>query len=381
MNKKYKIVYCTPSLYIPGGIERVLTTKVNYFADDLGYEIFIILTDGKDKKPFYHLSNKIHIIQLGINFEELWNLSFFKKILVYLKKQRKYKKALTMALFKIKPDITITLLRREINFITDIKDGSIKIGEIHVNKENYRNFENENNNFLKYLFSKIWMKDLARHLKHLDKLVTLTEEDKKKWDELKNVICIPNPLTYIPSKFSSLENKKAIAVGRYVPSKGFDLLLEAWKSVIIKHPDWTLNIYGTGNRQEYIKLSKYWGISDHCNINGAVENINDKYQESSILILSSKFEGFGMVLIEAMACGVPCVSFACPSGPKEIINDGINGLLVENGNVKQLADKICTLIENAEMRKRLGYNAHNNVYKYEMKNIAKNWVELFNSIK
>src|SRR5574344_2935925 len=89
-NKKFKIVYCTPSIYISGGIERVLSLKVNYFADVLGYEITIILTDGKDKKPFYKLSEKVKIVNLDINFEEMWYCSFVKKIILYLRKQRKF---------------------------------------------------------------------------------------------------------------------------------------------------------------------------------------------------------------------------------------------------------------------------------------------------
>ncbi len=116
-----------------GGVERVLTLKANYFAEHFGYDITIILTEGKDKPLFYPLSDKVKIINLNIGFEELWGCSFIKKVLIYLKKQYRYRKALTQELMRLRPDITISLLRREINFITSIKDGSKKIGELHVN--------------------------------------------------------------------------------------------------------------------------------------------------------------------------------------------------------------------------------------------------------
>ena len=147
-----KIVYCTPSLYIAGGIERVLTTKMNYLADKAGYEVWVILTDGKGKNPYFPLSDKIHIVNLDLNFEELWSLGFLKKIFVYLKKQRIYKKKLKEALYEIRPYITVSTLRREINFITSIKDGSRKVGEMHVNRANYRNFEANDTNALKKIF-------------------------------------------------------------------------------------------------------------------------------------------------------------------------------------------------------------------------------------
>jgi hypothetical protein len=141
--KNIKIAYCLPSLYISGGMERVLSIKANYFADILGYEIYIILTDSKDKQPYYPLSSKIHVINLNINFNELWNKPFLQKVLLYFSKQRIYKKELKKCLFEIKPDITISMLLREINFINSIQDGSIKIGEIHVNRSNFRDFKEE----------------------------------------------------------------------------------------------------------------------------------------------------------------------------------------------------------------------------------------------
>ena len=139
-DKPLKIVYCTPALYLAGGVERVLTLKANYFAEHFGYDITIILTDGKGKPFAYPLSDKIKVIHLDINFEELWTCSFLKKIFVYLKKQRIYKRRLTEELMRIRPDITVSMLRREINFINEIKDGSKKVGELHVNRANYRNF-------------------------------------------------------------------------------------------------------------------------------------------------------------------------------------------------------------------------------------------------
>ena len=377
---KKKIVYCTPSLYIPGGVERVLTTKANYLADVAGYDVYIVLTDGKGKEPYYPLSPKVKIIQLDINFEELWHLSFLKKILVYLYKQRIYKKRLTSTLLSLKPNITVSLLRREINFLTSIKDGSKKIGEIHVNKDNYRNFEANDTNFIKNIFAKWWIKNLEYKLRKLNRFIVLTHEDKEKWTDIKNVEVIPNPLCSIPSQHSLLQDKRVIAVGRYAYQKGFDLLLNAWKHVVDKHSDWNLTIYGSGERTPYINLAKDLGIESNCCLKASVSNIISKYQESSMLVFSSRFEGFGMVLLEAMSCGVPCVSFACPCGPKDIVTDGVNGYLVEPGNVEALAERICYLIEHEELRREMGKAARKRAEDFREEKIMQQWVDLFENI-
>ena len=140
MNKKVKIAYCIPSLYYPSGMERVLTLKANYFAEHLGYDIHIILTDGKGKEPYYKLYPSITTHQLDINYDELYGLSLPKRIHRYWSKQKLFKKRLETCLNEIEPDITISLLRRDINFINKMKDKSIKLGEIHFNKSNYREF-------------------------------------------------------------------------------------------------------------------------------------------------------------------------------------------------------------------------------------------------
>ena len=378
---KLKLVYITPALYMAGGVERVLTLKANYFAEHFGYDITIILTEGKGKPLFYPLSNKIKVINLNIGFEKLWTCSFIRKIFVYLKKQRQFKKALTNELMRIRPDITISLLRREINFINDIKDGSRKIGELHVNRANYRNFEANDSNFIKTLFAKFWMHSLVAKLKKLNRFVVLTEEDKDAWPELKNISFIPDPLSFLPTKYSELMERRVIAVGRYVYQKGFDMLLQAWSKIDKLYPDWQLAIFGDGDRTPYEKQMKTFGVdAKRCHLNGPTPNIQQEYVNSSIFVFSSRFEGFGMVLVEAMACGLPVVSFDCPCGPKDIVRDGEDGLLVENGNIDLLASSLSRLMNDETLRQSMSKAGLKNVQRFNIEQIAEQWRLLFESL-
>ena len=380
-SKCYKIVYCTPALYMAGGVERVLTLKANYFAEHFGYDITIILTEGKDKPLFYPLSDKVKVINLDIGFEELWTCSFLKKVLIYLKKQHRFRKALTQELMRLRPDMTISLLRREINFITSIEDGSKKIGELHVNRANYRNFESAESNVIKNLFSKFWMKNLVQHLRRLDGFVTLTKEDLLQWPELKNVVVIPDPLAFYPTSKSPLESKRVIAVGRYAYQKGFDLLLRAWEKVEKQTSDWELVIFGQGDRSPYDSLIDELHIDrQRCHLNGPTENIISEYLNSSVFVFSSRFEGFGMVLVEAMACGLPVVSFDCPCGPKDIVASGVDGILVENGNIDRLSEAVVSLIQDEKKLRRMACNAIDNVQRFNIEQVAQRWKSLFESV-
>ena len=380
-SKQYKIVYCTPALYFAGGMERVLTMKANYFADHFGYDITIILTDGEDKPIFYPLSDKVKVINLNIGFEELWTCSFIKKIVIYLKKQYLYKKMLKKELMRIRPDITVSMLRREINFINEIKDGSKKIGEIHINRANFRNFESKDDNLIKKLFAKVWMNDLTNKLKKLDRFVVLTEKDKEAWVELDNVCVIPNPLSFIPQNISKLTEKRVIAVGRYCHEKGYDLLLKAWCIVQNSITDWRLEVFGEGDRSQYEEMISSLNIDrQRCILHGRSSNIQDEFEKSSLAVCSSKFEGFGLVITEAMSCGLPVVSFDCPWGPRAIIHDGEDGLLVENGNVEKLADAIIWMIQHPEMRSKMATKAIENVQRFSIEKIAEKWRSLFDAL-
>lgn len=389
-SKPYKIAFCTPALYSTGGVERVVSFKASFFAEQLGYDVTIIVTEGRGRDCYFPLSDRVKVINFELGFEELWRVSFLKKVFLYLIKQRQYKRLLKTELMRIRPDITISMLRREINFLTDIQDGSKKIGELHVNRANYRNFEANDSNGLKRLFARFWMKSLVGKLKRLDQLVVLTDKSKAAWPELSNVTVIPDPIT-IEVKSEKVKSEKCVnrvvTIGRYAYQKGYDLLLQAWAEIsrirdLENGEEWSLDIFGQGNQTDYRQLMVELGIdTDRCHLNGPVEDVVKVYQDSSIFVLSSRFEGFGMVLVEAMACGLPVVSFDCPAGPDEIITDGVDGLLVPSGDVHALAEKLMVLMSDENLRRRLGQQARQTAQRYDMATLADQWETLFEKVK
>ena len=234
------------------------------------------------------------------------------------------------------------------------------------------------------------MKSLVGKLKRLDQLVVLTDKSKAAWPELSNVTVIPDPIT-IEVKSEKVKSEKCVnrvvTIGRYAYQKGYDLLLQAWAEIsrireLVNGEEWTLDIFGQGDQTDYRKLMVELGIdTDRCHLNGPVEDVVKVYQDSSIFVLSSRFEGFGMVLVEAMACGLPVVSFDCPAGPDEIITDGVDGLLVPSGDVHALAEKLMVLMSDENLRRRLGQQARQTAQRYDMATLADQWITLFEKVK
>lgn len=376
-----RIAYCIPSLDHSGGMERVLTTKANYLADQLGYDVSIIITDDKDTKPYFPLSEKVHVVQLDVNIDNLWQYPLWKRLYLYQKKMGLYKRRLEKCLKQLQPDVTISLLRREINFLCDIKDGSAKVGEIHFGRYKYRE---ANFGFLPGFVNKWitnrWMAQLDQKVKQLDRFVVLTHEDATYWKGLPNLTVIPNPITIEQGIVSDCSSKQVIAVGRYTYQKGFDLLISTWQIVHKKHPDWKLNIYGGGDNSSYEELATRLSLKDSAICHGQVNDIRKEYVRNSIFALSSRFEGFGLVLAEAMSVGLASVSFACPCGPRDIIHDGEDGILCEDGNIQQLAAGICRLIEDEQLRKEMGRKAAQNIQRFSLENIMTQWDDLLQEI-
>lgn len=374
-----RVVYYLPSLYIAGGLERVITGKANYLADQLGYEVTILTSEQQGRKTYYPLSPNVRHHDLGVVIDIPKKRSLFLKILTYPVKYFQFKKRFSAFLIDVKPDITISTLRRECNFIHTIRDGSIKIGELHITRNSYSILSNKIIKFSKPIHNYL-NRRFVNKLKCFDKIILLTKEEQELWPELNNTVVIHNYQEMECKIPATLKHKRVIAVGRYTYQKGFDLLVEAWKLVADKHPDWSLNVYGEGNRAELEKRVNELDLTKSFMVNGRTDSIIEKYLESSIFVLSSRYEGFGMVLTEVMSCGVPPVSFACPSGPRDIITHGVDGLLVENGNIDHLAENICTLIENEDLRKVMGGNARESVKRFRKEVIMAEWKQLFEEL-
>lgn len=376
-----RIVYVVGDLSYPNGMSRVLSQKVNYLAEHTDYKLYVVLTE-KASSPFYYdLSSKVSYVNFDINFDDLYSMPLLKRLWAYNKKQRYYKRLLAKYLMQVRPDITVSVMRREINFINDIADGSKKVGELHFNKKTYRTVDfSFLPSFVNEYLTKRWQASLEREIQRLDKFVVLTHEDFSYWKGLTNIEVIPNPIYVFPEMASPCDSHQVIAVGRYTWQKGFDLLITAWYQVAKHHPNWQLCIFGAGDSTLYRKKVEELNLQSSLICEGATKDVYQKYIESSIFVLSSRFEGLPLVMIEAMSAGLPCVSFTCPCGPRDVIKDGEDGLLIEAGNVDKLAEGICLLIENESLRKQMGTAARRNVVRFQESNIMHCWIKLFESL-
>lgn len=374
-----KITYIYTALVTRGGADRVITNKANWLAEH-GYDVMIVTDTQLGREPIYPLSPKVVLHDLAIDFSLEYGHSLPVRAWWYLKLMRQYRKKLTEVLMKRQSDIVITTLGRDLDFLTKIKDGSVKIGESHIARQFSRNFHlMEQKGGLHKMIAKIWRMKQERDVSRLDALVLLTQEDANSWEGVTKTFVIPNPTPFYPEKSSSCVSHKAICVGRLNEQKGYEYLIDAWTIVSKRHPDWILNAYGSGEIKEQLQMRiDEKGVSNSLILNEPTSDIIGKYLESSIYIMSSRFEGFPMVLLEAMSCGLPCVSFDCPNGAKDIIEDGRNGFLVEYLNVNALAESICKLIEDESLRKMLGQTAKEDVMMYLPDSIMKLWIDLFN---
>ena len=375
-----RLIYCTHSLCNPGGMERVLVNKVTYLVERLHWDVSIVTTDQKGRPSFYPLPAGVRVTDLGINYSDDNVKSVTGKILGYLQKRRRHKRLLTSLLEREKPDIVVSLYPSESSFIPDIKDGSKKVLELHFCK--YFRLQYGRKGLLGIIDKWRTHQD-ERIVRKFDKFVVLTNEDKEYWGHLHNIEVIPNAAMNIGGHFSDVTNHRVIAVGRLDYQKGFDRLIQAWEYINKSglYSDWRLDIFGQGEWKEMLQeMVQAKNLSVSVHLNSPVKTIGEEYVNSSLLVMSSNYEGFPMVMIESMAIGLPVVAFDFKCGPRDIISDGENGLLVSNGDIPGLAEAMMKLMGDYELRRRMSVKARQVVDTYSEKAVMDKWVRLFTSL-
>lgn len=360
-----KIIYLIPGVYRAAGMERVLAEKTNWLAAH-DYEILIVTSEQQGRPPAFPFDSRIRFVDLAIGYEDNNGSSFADKILHYPAKQRKHRKALESLLKRENADIVISMFGNEASFLPYIQDGSRKVLEIHFSRFKRLQYGRTG---LWALADKWRSRQDARTASRYDRFVVLTKEDKGYWGPLKNIRVIPNPRTFTLPEPASLNSHTVLAVGRYSHQKGFDLLLKAWKMIDTR--GWTLRIAGSGEPLE--------NVPDNV-ITGPSANIVEEYQNAAFLVMSSRYEGLPMVLLEAQAAGLPIVSFACKCGPKDVITDGEDGLLVPEGDIAGLADGMKRLMDDEDLRHRMGQAAFRHSDRYDKERIMTQWDNLFHEL-
>lgn len=368
-----RLLYIADTLALHGGLERVLTQKVNWLAEH-GYEICVVTVNQGNKPICYSLHKDVQYRDLNVLFYKQYNYTGWKRLLKVMKMNRQFCKRLSDIVKNYSPGVIDCTRLEYVRNILRVKGGVPLVFESHSSClcESF-----ENNGLLRRLH--IWYFKIA--LKKADMVVALTEGDAKEWRKYSPYVCvIPNVVSLNPNdKLCDCSSKTVIFVGRLSKQKGLDYLLRVWSSVHQMYPDWKLNIYGDYGAEKNERLLQIRRMNTNIVVHEPTINIFDKYKENSVLLLTSIYEPFGLVLPEAMSCGLPVVSFDCPYGPSDIINDGIDGFLVKSGDIGCFVNRVCSLIQNQQLRIKMGHEGAVSSRRFDTIHIMPLWEKLFNS--
>lgn len=365
-----------------GGVERVLTQKINLLAEIDGYEVYLI-TYNQGNHPFkFNLSSRVKHVDLNTRYFSRCSYHGIYQFWDRFVSLRKFYKTVTSYFENLQPDVLVCVDNRksEVKAVSKCNIRGTKVVECHTGGRLSRLKGIQSKPFFRRIYEEYILDSTLRQMKKLDAMVCLTQHNADEWGKQYKVAVIPNILIKYPDEGVSyeVEHKHIISAGRLTIQKGFDYLQEAWKMVVIKHPDWCLDIYGDVDIREghnFVKQNLP-GLIFHS----ATDDIYSEYENSDFYVLPSRYESFGLVLIEAMSCGIPCVAFDCPYGPSDIIHDGKDGLLVRYPDVNDLAEKMCWMIEHRNERIVMGKTARKNVKRYLPERVMTLWDDFYKSL-
>lgn len=369
-----KILYFFRSLAVCGGIERVLVDKMNCLVSMCDYEVYMLTSDQGNHPVPYSLDKKVHLEDLGIQFHHQYLYHGIKRLLVRKRMIRYFVHRLSDKIQEIQPDVIVctTANYLDINILAKLKGDIPLVVESHsiccqtIGQKGLRN------RFFDYMY--------RRGLSEAQVVVALTEGDAIEWRKVHpHVVVIPNIVHLNEGPVSTLENKRVIWVGRFDYQKRPMEMVKIWEKIQPLFPDWQLDMYGEGEQQQELE-EKVCSLDMNIVIHHPTEYIFDCYRESSVFVSTSLFEPFGLVIPEAMSCGLPVVAYDCPYGPGEIITDGVDGILIRDCKMSSIINSLICMIEKKGLRKMISHAAKKSSQRYCKDTIMPLWINLFNKV-
>ena len=355
------IIYVIEDYSENGGVERIVSDKANTLSAQYHHDITVISVYRDNRKEQFKLDDGVNLIHLDVPFAKRTNNSIIRllsrlyTIIIAIKRLNKEIK-------QLHPDIIFFTTTLGAILLPFCHTKARKIYESHL----ARNF----NPFNKIFF--------LTELK-AERIICLTSGDAKEYKHAKRVDIIPNYINEVKSHVEDYSVKKAIAVGRLENQKGFDILIDCWKEISRQYPDWQLDIYGEGSCREELQQQIYsLELGDKVKLCGRNYKIIEVYPQYSLHLMTSRYEGLPMTLIEAQACGLPSVVFNFQYGASDIVSDGCNGLIIEQGNRKLFIEAAMKMMSSEELRKEYGNNAIETVKRYSKENIFRKWIQIIN---
>ena len=375
-----KLIYFIPLLSTKGGQERTLIDKANYLIGQ-GHEVMFV-TFENDGPIAYPMDKSIHHTDIDCRHFSIYRESLLMRFITAWKMKRLFRKRMLRVLSGFCPDVIVAAVPLTEFFLSDLMQVA---GSIPVIVESHlaRGYEALKRGFTEKIMDALYSPERA--IRQSSLLVALTEGDAAQWRKVHhNVRIIVNPVTDYPESLFDVmkDEKRIIAVGRLSTQKRFDRLIDAFAMIADKYPEWYIDIFGSSTAEGREKLMIYIsskGLKGRVHIFEPTSDIYTEYQRSEFFVHSSDFEGFGLVIVEAMACGIPVVSTNCPYGPSEIIEDGKTGLLAKM-DVKDLAEKMEWMMTHDEERRLMGVNAHQAAARFRKETIMPQWEEAYLSV-
>ena len=370
-----RILYINDAVAIYGGLERVLVEKINWLVEQDNYEVWLLTANQGDHPLSFPLHSKAKYDDLGIFFYRQYHQTGWKRLVKKRQLHRLFRERLADKINTISPDIIVCTRLEYLHDIVRVKGTIPLVFESHTSRWISR-FEGDG--FIRRLY--VWYLQLA--VFKIQRVVALTNGDANEWRKLTTrVSIIPNIVHLNESgMYSNCKSCSVIFVGRFSKQKDVGCLLHIWKIIHQRYPDWYLYIYSGYGDQQDAMLQEIQKMDANIIVPTPTADMMERYQECSVLLLTSIYEPFGLVLPEAMSCGLPVVAFDCPYGPADIITDGLDGFLIRHRDMNAFAEKVCLLIENEALRQRMGQAAVISSQRYQPSLIMPQWKKLFESL-